>query len=519
MPVFPFAADREHSPAVRQRPDSHIPEKRYDVVIVGAGIGGLSAAALLAHGGMRVLLLEKIHYPGGCASSYDKFGARFDVGATTFSGVAPTQPLADLFARIGTFDGLLPADPAMGIAIDGRIIRRHRARAAWIEEAERQFDLPMGAFWTEISDYSDAAYAAMSAVPHLPPQSVAEAAQCLPHLPRELLRHVPHLFSTIQRRMRRHGVDNSAFRRFIDAQLLITSQAHSGRVPFFAGALGLSYPDYPVYSVRGGMISYARFLEERARCAGAHIVYLQAVTGIERRGAEWRVHTRSVASVDAGAVVTNVPVFNLPSMTSGKQRAHFERSVERVYASGVHLWGAYTIYGLVDREIGKDLPINMQVILPTPLKQTGSTTLFLSFSHPDDESRAPAGMRTLTISTHISPKHPALGADRMYYQSWKNAANSEILLALQSHVPEFGGIAFHHSQSGTPLTFERYTGRTHGIVGGIPLDHHVFPFRYPMPSPPFDGLHCIGDTFFPGQGIPGVTLGALAVGKRLGVFA
>jgi phytoene dehydrogenase-like protein len=105
------------------------------------------------------------------------------------------------------------------------------------------------------------------------------------------------------------------------------------------------------------------------------------------------------------------------------------------------------------------------------------------------------------------------------YRQWKNLAEEEIMLALRVHVPEFCDMSFHFSQSGTPRTFEKYTGRADGMVGGIPLDRRVFPFRYPRPSTPFRGLYCIGDTFFPGQGLPGVTLGAMSVARRMGIPA
>lgn len=44
-------------------------KKKYDVIVVGAGNGGLAAAAWMAKEGKKVLLLEKHNIPGGCAGS------------------------------------------------------------------------------------------------------------------------------------------------------------------------------------------------------------------------------------------------------------------------------------------------------------------------------------------------------------------------------------------------------------------------------------------------------------------
>lgn len=499
---------------------SHVtdfPRSHYDVAIVGAGMGGLSAAALLSRGGARVLVLEAMHYPGGCASSYEKSGGIFDVGATTLSGTAPGHPLAALFARIGRFDGLLPTDPPMGIHLRGTWITRFRDRDAWLREAERAFDQPMREFWNAIATYSDAAYALLDRLPFLPPQNIRESTAILPYLSLDWLRRAPGLLAPVSRWMRRYRVDSDCFRRFVDAQLLITSQAPSAEVPFLAGALGLSYPDYPLHSVRGGMIRYARFLADRATESGADIAYLQRVTAIERRGTGWRLRTAMGREVEARTVITDIPVFNLPDVTDGAVRTHFQDVVGQIRHRGVRLWGAFTIYALVERTLGAGLPVNLQVILDTPLRYTGSTTLFLTFSHPDDDTRAPDGLRTLSISTHLDPGHAARPATREEYRGWKMAAESEIFVALRTQIPEFQDMHVSHSQAGTPRTFRKYTGRADGLVGGIPLDRRLFPFRYPRPKTPFDGLYCLGDTVFPGQGLPGVTLAALALAKRMGV--
>jgi phytoene desaturase len=58
----------------------------YDVIIIGGGIGGLTAASLLAKDGLKVLVLERLERVGGCCSNYDVDGFKPEVGAVFVIG-------------------------------------------------------------------------------------------------------------------------------------------------------------------------------------------------------------------------------------------------------------------------------------------------------------------------------------------------------------------------------------------------------------------------------------------------
>jgi phytoene dehydrogenase-like protein len=49
-------------------------EKRYDCIVVGAGVAGLSAAAYLTRAGKSVLLVEKQHKVGGLIQTFERNG-------------------------------------------------------------------------------------------------------------------------------------------------------------------------------------------------------------------------------------------------------------------------------------------------------------------------------------------------------------------------------------------------------------------------------------------------------------
>ncbi len=96
----------------------------YDVIVIGAGVGGLTAGSICARRGRRVLVLEQSDMIGGCCSTYEREGYHFDVGASI---VEEIQPIEMAFELLGTtFQeevDLIPCDPMMEFVLpDGRRI-------------------------------------------------------------------------------------------------------------------------------------------------------------------------------------------------------------------------------------------------------------------------------------------------------------------------------------------------------------------------------------------------------------
>lgn len=65
----------------------------YDTVIIGSGIGGLTAGAYLARSGRRPMVCEQHHRPGGYFSSFDRKGYRFDAGTQSVEDVGLFTPM------------------------------------------------------------------------------------------------------------------------------------------------------------------------------------------------------------------------------------------------------------------------------------------------------------------------------------------------------------------------------------------------------------------------------------------
>jgi phytoene dehydrogenase-like protein len=70
--------------------------------------------------------------------------------------------------------------------------------------------------------------------------------------------------------------------------------------------------------------------------------------------------------------------------------------------------------------------------------------------------------------------------------------------------------------SGTPRTFEHYTHRLHGMVGGVPHSVERLMWTRPKYRTPLEDFYLVGDTVYPGQGVPAVVLGALNLVGEIG---
>jgi all-trans-retinol 13,14-reductase len=86
--------------------------ERWDVIVVGSGIGGLTAAALLARRGRSVLVVDQHYVAGGNATIFKRPGYEFDIGVHYLGQCGPGGILPRTLAAAGARDvEFLPMDP------------------------------------------------------------------------------------------------------------------------------------------------------------------------------------------------------------------------------------------------------------------------------------------------------------------------------------------------------------------------------------------------------------------------
>lgn len=480
-----------------------------DFAVAGAGFGGLAAAALLLKQGHSVVVLEASGLPGGCGQTFRRGPYRFDAGATTICGAEGDLPLARLAEALDLDFGLSRVDPGMSVWLDGARIDRHADRQAWIDEACSHFGSTQRQLWNELLRVSDLGWRVSRRASRFPPANVRDLVHAASVAGVDGLRLAPSIVTSTARCLRRKlGTVPARFARFVDEQLLITAQAGPSDVPLLVGAMGLTYTNYGNYASPGGVGGLAETLVQKIRASGGVVRYGQRVESIEAVHGGYRLRARR-GDVLARRVVSNLTIWNMGDVGDGVIGDHFrrKRSAQR------DAWGAFTVYLGVKDTFGDDRALHHQILFDEPLPLTGSRSVFVSISAKDDATRAPDGHRAVTVSTHtdVAPWWALEGAA---YEE----AKERVVEAILEHVrndSQLGRLAVQSRLSGTPRTFVRYTSRSRGRVGGIPSTFGALAAAA-GPVTPFPGLFLVGDTTYPGQGIPAVVLGALNLSGRIG---
>lgn len=483
---------------------------RYDVAVIGAGFGGLAAALACAEAGAKVVLLEQLRYPGGCASTFTRQGARFESGATLFSGFAEGQLFHEWIERLALpvrFDAI---DPVIELRAPGftlPIPRDHEAFVDRLVALPGVPEAPARAFFGEQRAIADVLWSLFDDPALLPPLSWRAVVQHAARLPRylPLARHVGRPLARV---LRRHGVEACVpLRTYVDAVCQITVQASSRDVeaPFALGAMDYAFRG--TGHVHGGIGELAWALARATERRGGEVRFSDRVKAMSRGEDGWRIDARHGA-VKADRVIANLTPHALRRVLGLDEGGHARLdALARRVETG---WGAAMLYLVLEpgAELSTTSAHHLELVQDVAAPFLEGNHVLVSVSAAD-EDRSDEGGRTVTVSTHVPMERLRREADAGAYVSRIQQRMRDTIAA---RAPEVWR-AVRRELTASPRTFERFTGRDHGYVGGIPRHAGLAQYFDLWPRPIARELWLVGDSVFPGQSTLATALGGLRVAE------
>ncbi len=499
-------------------PHQSVGKQKKRVIVIGAGIGGLTAGALLARRGYEILILDQAIVPGGCASTFKRKGFTFDVGATQVAGLEPGGIHHLIFSELGIeLPQATPCDPACAVFLPGEEspINVWRDPKKWQEERQKQFPGSEG-FWRLLKNLFDASWKFQGRNPVLPPRNLWDLWQLTKAVRPSTLITVPYTLFTVGDALRFCGQGNNhRLRQFLDLQLKLYSQVNAEETALLYAATALSVSQEPqgLYHLEGSMQILSDRLVEALEKYGGKLLMRHTVEGIEVKNGKANAviirnqKTGDVWTEDAEHIVANVTVQNFVQLL-GEQVPHgYKKRVENLPPAS----GAFVIYlGVDESTVPPGCPPHLQFMYDANGPIGENNSLFVSVSRSGD-GRAPAGQATIIASSFVDPTPWWETQD---YQKLKQQYTQEAISRLNTYFylkPE----TIIHVEAATPTTFAKYTARDQGIVGGIGQRIPTFgPFGFANRTP-VKNLWLVGDSTHPGEGTAGVSYSALTVVRQI----
>jgi C-3',4' desaturase CrtD len=440
-----------------------------------------------------------------------------------------------------------PCDPACAVFLPGETtpINVWRDPKRWQVERQQQFP-GSEPFWQFLQQLFNASWEFQSRDPILPPRNLWDLGQLVGALRLGTLITVPFTLSTVGDALKWFGLsDDRRLQTFLDLQLKLYSQVTAAETAllYAATALGVSQTPQGLYHLQGSMQVLSDRLVASIERDGGKLLMRHTVESIlcsrsvpaERCGSATGVtirnqKTNATWTETADEVVANVTAQDLVRLLGkesggavdleGQSKIHYPNPFPPLsidsYRSRVEKLppasGAFVVYlGVKDAAIPAGCPPHLQFLYEYDGIIGENNSLFVSVSHPGD-GRAPVGHATILASSFVD-------ASNWFGEGIDYAAmKAEYTAVAISKLGQYFDLAPEHiivTEAGTPRTFERYTGRERGIVGGIGQRVSTFgPFGFATRTP-VANLWLVGDSTHPGEGTAGVSYSALTVVRQI----
>jgi all-trans-retinol 13,14-reductase len=510
-------------------------DDRYDVIVVGSGLGGLTTAALLAKSGKKVLVLERHYTAGGFTHSYRRRGFEWDVGVHYVGEVhKPESRMRRIFDAITDcrLQWARMHDPYDRIVVQGSSYDFVAGAAAFRDELARSFP-HAGA---EIDDYLRHIRAASRRLPvHFGPRylpgplpsivggiAARRGSEYFSRTTRSVMSDIvsdPRLAAVLTGQWGDYGLPPG--RSSFGMHALVAQHYLSGASFPVGGASQIARTIVPTIEQGGGSVVVDAEVEQI-------LVTANRATGVRLTNGH-EVHAHRVVS-DAGLRNT----FGRLVPEEAGVRSRMTAKVARLRPAAAHLGlyvglnGTSTDLGLSQTNLwlypGYDHDASLARYVAEPSTELPLSYLsFPSAKDPSWPSRHP-GRSTIDVITLAPYEWFAPWRDEPWrkrgaeYDDLKAQFAERMLDDVYDHVPRARGKVAYYELS-TPLSTSEFTGYQHGEIYGIEHSPQRFAQTWIKPRTPIRGLYLTGqDVLFCGVGsalMSGVLTAASVLGPSV----
>lgn len=487
---------------------------RFDALIIGAGLSGLTAASLLAKRGLRVAVAERYHSPGGSCGAFKRGDTLFDQGSAMLFGFGEQGFNAHrfVFNCLEEPIDVLKHDLLYCVRFMGHRIRFWPDTERFAEELGNVFPGERGNIRRFYRDMETMYRHVMVERPAYTTPDETDKVNSLKGMlahPLSYARFLSYLNLSAESLLKKYFSDPDIF-RFFDKltstycyTTLRESPAVLAAVMFVDNHVGGSW--YPA----GSTLFLPGKLEKVIEEHGGEMIYEDEAVELLFEGKRVSgARLRSGREVAARRVIYSGTVWNLydkllPSGHVSEKQASRAKSLVPTYPSVV-------LYALVDRRVIPESTATVEMLANPQALDESEVTVYIP--SVDDRTLCPEDCHVVTA---IGPSFDDWGSgDRREYLQRKKLETQRLLRLLDSYFPGFSG-AVRHAEVATPATIERYTLKNGGAVAGPKqmLGQHLL--KRPHTRSEYKGLYLCGESTVMGTGTPTVTTSGLSAANAV----
>lgn len=443
----------------------------YDVIVVGAGLGGMTAASLLANRGLSVLMIEQQNKPGGACTSFKREDHVFDVGAAMLYGFGEKgfRPFRYLLNELEEPIDMVVHKTLARMTFEGHEIIFWPDIDRFLDELSELFPGEkenLHAFYNDLYKMYENIVIKNEVIS---PPSEFSPRQGLRHLmsaPLAILKMQKLLSTSTQKLLEKYFTNPDVF-NFFDKLCSAYSYTTAKETPgVMAATMFIDNHIGGVYFPAGGAQMLPNVIEKAFERNGGQVLYRQQVDEILIQNKKaYGVRLLDGTEIRAERVIANATVWNIYGKLVRPQ--HISPKRMEWVKSLIPTFPSMTLYMVIDRQ-GLPEDIFPWEIYIENRKVIDSSDLTLYINSLVDATLCPPDeLVVMAIAPNMQKwphsDDPAYRSEE--YERLKKAEADRMLDQIEIHIPNFRS---HIRQLiiGSPTTIERFLLKNGGAVGG-----------------------------------------------------